>query len=143
MKIAIINGPNLNKLGSRDPSIYGFETLEEITARLQKEFPEHQFFFYHSNIEGEIIDFIQGINALDDMLGIVINPGAYSHYSYAIADAMADSHLPIVEVHISNIHAREEFRRTSVTGAQATAVISGCGCKGYNLAVQYLIYLKS
>lgn len=142
MRIAIINGPNLNKLGSRDPEIYGSETLEQTNTKLLNAFPAVELQFFQSNSEGEIIDFIQHADSEPDTMGIVINPGAYAHYSYAIADAIADCEIPVVEVHISNIHARESFRAQSVTGASADAVITGCGRKGYELAVNYILSPK-
>lgn len=142
MRIAIINGPNLNKLGSRDPEIYGSETLEQTNIKLRNAFPAVELQFFQSNSEGEIIDFIQHADSDPDTMGIVINPGAYAHYSYAIADAIADCEIPVVEVHISNIHARENFRSKSVTGASADAVITGCGRKGYELAVNYILSPK-
>lgn len=142
MRIAIINGPNLNKLGSRDPEIYGSETMEQTNIKLRNAFPDVELQFFQSNSEGEIIDFIQHADSEPDTMGIVINPGAYAHYSYTIADAIADCEIPVVEVHISNIHARESFRAHSVTGASADAVITGCGRKGYELAVNYILSPK-
>ncbi|MDE6339415.1 MAG: type II 3-dehydroquinate dehydratase [Muribaculaceae bacterium] len=139
MKIAIINGPNLNRLGERNPEIYGPETLDDTIENLRKEFSQLEIYHSQSNCEGEIINIIQKVNDEPGYLGIVINPGAYAHYSYAIADAITDSKLPVIEVHISNIHAREEFRAKSVTGACAKAVICGCGRKGYKLAIDYLL----
>lgn len=142
MTIAIINGPNLNMLGKRDPEIYGGETFEQTFDMLQKKFPDIELKYSQSNCEGTIIDLIQDANTDEDCIGIVLNPGAYAHYSYAIADAIADSTVPVVEVHISNIHAREEFRAKSVTARQAKAVIAGCGRDGYRLAIDFLINNK-
>ena len=144
MTIAIINGPNLNLLGKRDPEIYGSETLNDIMDNLHEEFPEHKFIHFQSNHEGEIIDFLQSMRYDDTVKGIVINPGAYAHYSYAIADALRDLKglKPAVEVHISNIHAREEFRHTSVTAPCVDAVIAGAGINGYMLATAHLIRLN-
>lgn len=139
MTIAIINGPNLNMLGRRDPTIYGPETLEDTLDALRREFPEVNITDFQSNSEGEIIDTIQSANRLPDICGIVINPGAYAHYSYAIADAVADSRVPVVEVHISNIYSRENFRAVSVTARAARAVITGCGRRGYAMAVDFLV----
>ncbi len=141
MTLAIINGPNLNMLGRRDPAIYGSETLEDTLNALRAEFPDINFTDFQSNSEGEIIDAIQSANQMPDIRGIVINPGAYAHYSYAIADAVADSAVPVVEVHISNIHARESFRSVSVTARAAKAVITGCGRRGYAMAAAYLTSL--
>lgn len=139
MPISIINGPNLNNLGKRDPVIYGSQTFEETLSDLRASFPAEKIHYFQSNSEGEIIDRILQANMDPEITGIVLNPGAYAHYSYAIADAVADSHIPVVEVHISNIHAREEFRAKSVTARHADAVITGCGRKGYLLAIQYLL----
>ena len=139
MKIAIINGPNLNRLGRRDPEIYGSRSFAEYLPQLRAAFPEADFSYFQSNCEGELIDEVQ--RAADEADAIIINPGAYSHYSYALADALADAEVPAVEVHISNIHARDEFRRRSVTGACATACLAGFGLDGYRLAALYLLSL--
>lgn len=137
MKIAIINGPNLNFLGIREPNIYGVQTLEELIIGLQNEFPNIEFSFFQSNHEGEIIDALQGA-FMDQFDGIVINPGAYTHTSIAIADAIKSIGIPTIEVHISNIAAREPFRQISHTAASCIGVISGLGFSGYHLAVHYL-----
>jgi 3-dehydroquinate dehydratase II len=138
MKILVINGPNLNLLGKREPEIYGTTTLSDIESRLKKRFPNVQFEFYQSNHEGALIDQIQ--KAIDGTFdGVVINPGAYSHYSYAIRDAIAALKTPVVEVHISNIHAREEFRRHSVITPVCKGVVAGFGDMGYELAVKFLV----
>lgn len=134
-KIAIINGPNLNRLGKRNPEIYGAETFEETFKKMQTNFTDIELVYFQSNSEGAIIDAIQQFSDSPDIKGIVINPGAYAHYSYAIADAVEDTPLPVVEVHISDIHAREDFRRHSVTSRGAIAMISGKGREGYSLAV--------
>lgn len=141
MKIYIINGPNLNRLGKRDPAIYGEATFEDTLRELTERFPDHTFDYYQSNSEGDIIDKIQNIIESEAAPAIIINPGAYAHYSYAIADCMADAAATadIVEVHISNIHARESFRQHSVTAASATAMICGAGREGYALAASFLI----
>lgn len=138
MTVSIINGPNLNRLGKRNPELYGSETFEETLEAIQKRFPKIDIRYFQSNSEGEIIDIIQRESLDSSVVGIILNPGAYAHYSYAIADAIEDSDKPVVEVHISNIHAREEFRTKSVTARAASAVIAGCGRKGYSLAVEYL-----
>lgn len=138
-RVVIINGPNLNMLGKRNPEVYGPETLSDTMESVRRAFPEVEIMDYQSNSEGDIIDAIQKAGADPKMAGIVINPGAYAHYSYAIADAIADSPLPVVEVHISNIHAREEFRSVSVTARAARGVIAGLGRDGYPLAVRYLL----
>lgn len=137
--IQIINGPNLNMLGQRDPDIYGRLSLDDIIASLRAEFPHERLAAFQSNSEGEIIDCIQRAGHDSECRGIVINPGAYAHYSYAIADALRDCPRPAVEVHISNIAAREEFRQRSVTGAACRGIISGLGAAGYRLAIDFLL----
>lgn len=136
MKILIINGPNLNMLGTRETNIYGNETLDDLYCMIEKEF-ECEFEFFQSNHEGDIIDKIHGAQGNFD--GVVINPGAYTHYSYAISDAIKCVDLDFVEVHISNIHKREEFRSTSVTAKNCVGQISGLGFYGYILAINYLL----
>ena len=115
MYFAIINGPNLNLLGKRQPEIYGSSTFEDTLTRLRGDLSDYEIKYSQSNSEGDIIDMIQNYGFDSDCLGIVINPGAYAHYSHAIADAIEAVPAPVVEVHISNIYAREEFRHTSVT----------------------------
>ena len=137
--IQIINGPNLNLQGRRRPEIYGTQTFTQLLAQLAEEFPDTAINYLQSNSEGAIIDAIQAADADPQCTGIVINPGAYSHYSYAIADAIANCSKRVVEVHISNIHAREEFRRHSVTGGAASGVIAGFGLRGYAIAIQSLL----
>ncbi len=136
MKILIINGPNLNMLGTRETNIYGNETLDDLYCMIEKEF-ECEFEFFQSNHEGEIIDKIHSAQGNFD--GAIINPGAYTHYSYAISDAIKCVDLDFVEVHISNIHKREEFRSTSVTAKNCVGQISGLGFYGYILAINYLL----
>lgn len=136
MKIAIINGPNLNLLGTREVSIYGNETFDSFFATLQQQFPGVELSYFQSNIEGELINEIQRVGFTVD--GIVLNPAGYSHTSVAIGDAIAAIKAPLVEVHISNIFAREDFRKHSYVSAKAKGVISGLGLKGYALAVQWL-----
>lgn len=138
MRIMIINGPNLNLLGKREPDIYGTTTLPDIERELKKSFPKVSFEFHQSNHEGEIIGWIQ--QALEGTCdAIILNPAAYTHTSYAIRDAIAAVKVPVVEVHLTNIHAREEFRRTSVLAPVCKGVITGFGPKGYELAVRYLV----
>jgi 3-dehydroquinate dehydratase-2 len=138
MRILVLNGPNLNLLGKREPDIYGRESLWDLENGLKATFPSLKFEFFQSNHEGALIDALN--KCMDGMTdGVVINPGAYTHYSYAIRDAIAALKIPVVEVHISNIHAREEFRRNSVTGPVCKAVIAGAGLKGYELAVRFLM----
>lgn len=136
MKILVINGPNLNMLGTRETNIYGNETLDDLYCMIEKEF-ECEFEFFQSNHEGEIIDKIHSAQGNFD--GAIINPGAYTHYSYAISDAIKCVDLDFVEVHISNIHKREEFRSTSVTAKNCVGQISGLGFYGYILAINYLL----
>lgn len=134
MKVLIINGPNLNLLGTREPQIYGTVSMENYLERLQSEFLSLEIGYYQSNIEGELINRLQE----DDFDALVINPGAFTHYSYAIADCLKNISKPKIEVHISNIYKREEFRQKSVTAACSDAVLSGFGMEGYRLAVMSL-----
>lgn len=136
LKITIINGPNLNLLGMREPTIYGSESFLEFFEKLKNNFPDVEFTYVQSNVEGEIINFLHdGIGKVD---GFVINPGGYSHTSVAIADAMKAVQIPIIEVHISNIYKRESYRHVSITGASSIGVISGLGLSGYELAITHL-----
>lgn len=131
MKILIVNGPNLNLLGTREPEIYGNVSMEDYLDTLKPQFPSFELDYYQSNIEGEMINRLQK----DDFDALVINPGAFTHYSYAIADCLKNIRKPKVEVHISNIYKREEFRQKSVTAANSDAVLSGFGMDGYRLAI--------
>ena len=131
MKILILNGPNLNLLGTREPKIYGTVSMADFLENLKEKFPEDEILFFQSNVEGEIINRLQE----DDYEALIINPAAYTHYSYAIADCLRNIQKPKIEVHISNIYAREEFRQKSVTAAHCNGVISGFGLDGYRLAV--------
>lgn len=137
MKIAIINGPNLNLLGKRETTIYGNKSFEQYFEELVALFPQVQFTYFQSNIEGELIDEIQKTGFSVD--GIVLNPGGYTHTSVAIGDAIAAIKAPLVEVHISNVHAREEFRKLSHVSGKAAGSIIGLGLKGYELAIHWLI----
>jgi 3-dehydroquinate dehydratase-2 len=138
MRILIINGPNLNLLGNREPQTYGSLSLWEIENQLKRKFPDVTLEFYQSNSEGTLIDFIH--KAADSgTAGVVLNPGAFSHYSYAIRDAIASINVPVIEVHISNVHARDKFRHQSVTAAACKGVISGFGSESYELALSYLV----
>lgn len=138
--IAIINGPNLNLLGKRQPEIYGNSSFDDFLSSLREKFPDTEIEFFQSNCEGEIIDYIHQAGYQENKYtGIIINPGAYAHYSYAIADALSSIPIPVVEVHISNIHAREEFRRKSVTAPSCKAILSGFGLEGYALALSFLL----
>jgi 3-dehydroquinate dehydratase-2 len=134
MKIIIINGPNLNLLGKREPEIYGSQTFGDYFKELQANFKEVELSYYQSNIEGEIIDKLHEVGFSLD--GIILNAAAYTHTSVGIGDAIKGIETPVVEVHISNIHAREEFRQHSFISPNASGVLFGFGLKGYDLAIQ-------
>lgn len=134
MKIAIINGPNLNLLGKREPAIYGHTDFESFFKELKEKFKTVEFYYYQSNVEGELINKLQELGFSYD--GIIMNAGGYTHTSVAIADTIAAISTPVIEVHISNIFAREEFRHVSYLGAACKGSISGFGLKGYELAVK-------
>jgi 3-dehydroquinate dehydratase-2 len=137
MKIAIINGPNLNLLGKRETDIYGKESFETFYSSLQKKFPKISFSYYQSNVEGELVNELQKVGF--DYDGIVFNPGGYTHTSVAIGDAIAGIKSPVIEVHISNVHAREDFRKLSHVSGKAVGSIFGLGLKGYELAVEWFL----
>ena len=137
-KVLVINGPNLNLLGPREPQIYGKHTLDDIRVLLEQQFPDIHFDFFQSNHEGGIVDHVQA--AMDgSYVGVVLNPGAYTHYSYAIRDAVAALPVPVIEVHLSNIFAREAFRSLSVIAPVCRGTIAGLGATGYILAVTALL----
>ena len=136
-KIAIINGPNLNLIGTREPEIYGKESLADYLKKLEEKYPDIAFVWYQSNIEGELVNFLH--ECIEDTNGIILNAGAYSHTSLAIADAIAAIEIPVVEVHISNVLAREDFRKTSFIASKCVGCISGLGLMGYELAVRYFM----
>lgn len=141
MKIAVVNGPNLNFLGIREPHIYGHETLEDLKHKLLQigqTKTDLELVFFQSNSEGELIDFLQQCY-YDHIDGIIINPGALTHYSYALADAIKSISLPTIEVHISNIYQREAFRSHSVTAASCIGCITGLGFEGYRVALDVLV----
>ena len=137
MKIIIINGPNLNLLGKREPGIYGKESFETYLAFLQQEFSIVTIHYFQSNSEGSIIDKLHETGFTYD--GIILNAGAYTHTSIAIADAIAAIETPVIEVHISNVHARESFRHHSFLSANCVGVILGLGMTGYELAIKYFM----
>ncbi|WP_201713463.1 type II 3-dehydroquinate dehydratase [Rossellomorea arthrocnemi] len=139
-KILLLNGPNLNRLGKREPDIYGHVTLTQLEEALKKQAEDEGFQMTaaQSNHEGELIDVIHKSED-EGYGGIILNPGAFTHYSYAIRDAVASVSVPVVEVHISNIHAREEFRHQSVVAAETIGQIVGFGLLGYELALQAII----
>jgi 3-dehydroquinate dehydratase-2 len=137
MKIAIINGPNLNLLGKRETDIYGNKPFEVFFEDLKQKYPHVLFSYFQSNVEGELINELQRIGFEFD--GIIFNPGGYTHTSVAIGDAVAAIKTPVVEVHISNVHAREEFRKLSHISGKAAGSIFGLGLKGYELAVEWFI----
>lgn len=140
MQIAIINGPNLNLLGKREPGIYGSTGFEDFLETLKKDFPQVQFEYFQSNVEGELVNAIQKFGFNFD--GLVLNPAAYTHTSVAIGDAIAAIKAPVIEVHLSNVYAREDFRKISHVSAKCAGTISGLGLHGYKLAVDYLLNKK-
>lgn len=140
MKIQIINGPNLNLLGKREIDVYGNEPFGNYFEKLRQRFPSAELHYFQSNVEGEIINQLHKVGFEYD--GIVLNAGAYTHTSVAIHDAVAAIKTPVVEVHISNIHAREEFRHTSLITSKCVGLITGFGLEGYAMAVGYLLNKK-
>ena len=139
MKIAIINGPNLNLLGKRETDIYGNQSFDQYLETLKARFPDVEFSYFQSNVEGELINEIQRAGFSSD--GIVLNPGGYTHTSVALGDAIAAIKAPVVEVHISNVHKREAFRHHSYVSLRADGVIAGFGTQGYTLALQRVAHL--
>jgi 3-dehydroquinate dehydratase-2 len=137
MKLQIINGPNLNLLGVREPEVYGFSSFEDYLQELKRHFPEVEFHYFQSNAEGEIINKIHETGFSFD--GIILNAGAYTHTSIAIHDAVKGVKTPVVEVHISNVHNRESFRRHSFVAAACKGVIAGFGLDSYRLAVEAIV----
>ena len=137
LHLAIVNGPNLNLLGIREPHIYGSLSFEQYYAQLQSRFPNVKLDYYQNNVEGELINFMQ--SCMGKVQGIILNAGAYGHTSVAIADAISAINIPTVDVHISNVLAREDFRKTSFISSKCVGSISGLGMTGYALAVQYFV----
>ena len=135
VKLLILNGPNLNLLGKREPEIYGSQSFEDYLLELKKDFPAVDFSYFQSNVEGEIINELQ--KADENFEGIIFNGGGYTHTSVAIADAIAAIKTPVIEVHISNIYAREEFRQTSLSAKNCVGLISGLGLQGYRHAINH------
>ncbi len=140
MKIAIINGPNLNLLGVRETTVYGSQSFDQYLTHLQKIFNHIEINYFQSNVEGELINQLQEFGF--EYNGIVLNPGGYTHTSVAMGDCIAAITTPVVEVHISNIHAREEFRKISHVSAKCKGTIAGLGLKGYELAIRFLLENK-
>jgi len=137
MQIAIINGPNLNLLGKRETDIYGNKSFEDYLGELKQKYPQVQFSYFQSNVEGELVNELQRVGYSYD--GIILNPAGYTHTSVAIGDAVAAIKTPVVEVHISNVHAREDFRKLSHVSGKSAGSIFGLGLKGYELALQFLL----
>ena len=137
MKIIIINGPNLNLLGKREPEVYGDQDFETFFEKLKSSFSDIQIDYYQSNVEGELVDKLQEVGFSYD--GIILNAASYTHTSIAISDAIAAINTPVLEVHISNIYAREEFRHKSIITSNCVGMISGLGLEGYLLALTYFI----
>lgn len=137
LNITIINGPNLNLLGKREPGIYGNESFEDYLVQMKQVFPQVNFTYFQSNVEGELVNAIQQYGFNQD--GMIINPAAYTHTSIAIGDAIASIQTPVIEVHISNIHAREDFRKISHVSANVVGSIVGLGLKGYHLATTWFV----
>lgn len=137
MKIAIINGPNLNLLGKRETDIYGNQSFDDYLQTLKTKYPSADIHYYQSNVEGDLINELQRVGF--DYDGIIFNPGGYTHTSVAIGDAIAAIKTPVVEVHISNVHAREDFRKLSHVSGKAAGSIFGLGLKGYELALEYFL----
>ena len=141
MRLSIINGPNLNLLGKRETDIYGNMPFDKFFMELKRKFPFIEWNYFQSNVEGELINELQRVGFDHD--GIIFNPGGYTHTSVAIGDAVAAIKTPVVEVHISNVHAREDFRKLSHISGKAVGSIFGLGLKGYELAVDYFLSLKT
>jgi 3-dehydroquinate dehydratase-2 len=137
LQLAIVNGPNLNLLGIREPHIYGNQTFDDHLIQLRKRFPGAAIDYYQSNVEGELINYLH--SCMGKVQGIILNAGAYTHTSIALADAISATGIPVIEVHISNVLAREDYRKTSFIAAKCIGSISGLGMNGYALAVQHLM----
>lgn len=138
MRIQIINGPNINLLGKREPEIYGHETFEDYLQKLRASYPQLQIDYFQSNIEGELIDKIHEVGF--DNVGVILNAGAYTHTSIALHDAIKAITAPVIEVHISNVHKREEFRHKSMISCACSGIICGFGLDSYRLGIEALVY---
>lgn len=137
--VHIVNGPNLNLVGQREPAIYGTENFDQLITQLKTAYPSLAIVYYQSNVEGELINYLQAVEG--DTLGIIINGGGYSHTSIALADAVAAMKVPVVAVHLSNTLARESFRHTDLLAGKAKGYIGGFGMQSYHLALRYLMDL--
>ena len=137
LHIAIVNGPNLNLVGTREQDIYGNVSMNDYLNGLKEQFPGVSFDYYQSNVEGELINYLHSCR--EKIQGVIFNGGGYTHTSVAIADAIAAIAIPVIEVHISNIYAREEYRKHSITATKCVGCITGLGLKGYALAAQYFV----
>jgi 3-dehydroquinate dehydratase II len=140
MKIQIVNGPNLNLLGKREPGIYGTQSFDDFLPELKKKFPQAEIHYYQSNVEGELINKLHEVGFSFD--GIVLNAGAYTHTSIALHDAIGAIKTPVVEVHISNVYAREEYRHKSLITSKCVGLITGFGLGGYAMAIGHFLKLS-
>ena len=138
-RILVLNGPNLNLLGTREPQIYGYTTMDDVIADLQSRFSGIEIEYFQSNCEGEIIDKLHAVGFDSQCIGVALNAGAYTHTSLAIADAIAAIKTPVVELHISNVHARESIRHTSLISPVCRGVIAGFGVDSYRLAIEAIL----
>jgi 3-dehydroquinate dehydratase-2 len=143
MSILVLNGPNLSRLGKREPEVYGYQTLDDINRGLVESFPELKFEFFQSEDEGALLEKLFNIEDKGGYKGVLLNAGAFTHYSIALRDAISGVTIPVVEVHLSNIFAREEFRRTSVISEVCVGVISGFGANSYHLGVRALLGIST
>lgn len=135
LNVAIVNGPNLNLLGKREPEIYGNQDFETYLVSLKEMYPDVNIDYYQSNVEGELINYLH--SCMDTHAAVILNAGAYTHTSIALADAVSSIGIPVLEVHISNVMAREEYRKTSFIASKCIGTISGLGLAGYELAVRF------
>ena len=143
MSILVLNGPNLSRLGKREPAVYGYQTLDDINRGLVESFPDVTFEFFQSEDEGALLEKLFHIEDKGGFRGVLLNAGAFTHYSIALRDAISGVAIPVVEIHISNVFAREEFRRTSVISEVCVGVISGFGANSYHLGVRALLGISS